>query len=481
MNKKAVFSNLIWRFAERTGAQLVSLIVSIVLARLLDPSSYGTVALILSFTAILQVFVDSGLGNALIQKKNADDLDFSSVFYVNLVFCFGLYCLLFLFSPLIADFYRTPELANYIRVLGVTILISGIKNVQQAYVSRNLLFKKFFFATLIGTIIAGVSGVALAIAGYGIWALIAQQLINLTIDTMVLWLTVKWRPIRAFSFARIKALFSYGWKLLVAALIETANNNLRSLIIGKVYTSADLGYYNQGEKFPKMIAQNANASIDSVLLPVLSNVQDDKESVKSMMRRSIGVSTYVMAPLMLGMFFCAKSIVSFLLTEKWIDCVFYLRLFCLSYVFYPIHTANLNAIKAIGRSGLFLKLEVVKKIVGIIALIISVFISVEAMAVSMVLTSFVCQVINAYPNKRLLNYGYIDQIKDIIPSIFAALVMGMCVYPIQLFGFSNFTTLCIQIPLGALLYIALSNILHISSYYYLLGVIKSFRDSFSKK
>ena len=474
MNNQTVFSNLIWRFAERIGAQLVAFIVSVALARILEPSAYGTVALITVFTAILQVFVDSGLGNALIQKKEVDNIDFSTVFYTNIVFCMGLYILLFIFSPFIAEFYRDKAISAYMRVLGITVLISGVKNVQQAYVSRNMLFKKFFFSTLGGTIVAGVIGVIMSYVGFGVWALVAQQVINLTIDTVILWITVKWRPDLVFSFARLKELFSFGWKLLVSSLIDTVYTNVQQLLIGKIYTSVDLAQYNRGKQFPNLIVNNINSSIDSVLLPAMSNEQENKEKVRNMTRRAIKISVYLIAPLMMGLVFCGRPIIGLILTDKWLPSVFFMQIFCISYMFWPIHTANLNAIKAMGRSDLFLKLEIEKKIVGIIALFVTVFISVEAMAYSLLFTSVVSQIINSYPNKKLLDYGYFEQLKDILPSVFLALIMGICIYPIQNLGFSYFITLLIQVPLGALIYLVGSKLLHIDSFEYLLGIIKSY-------
>ena len=331
--------NFIWRFAERCGAQLVSFIVSIVLARILVPEDYGTIALVTVFTAILQVFVDSGLGTALIQKKEADDLDFSSVFYFNLVVCVILYIGMFVASPYIAAFYGDDTLTPIIRVLSLTIIISGVKGIQQAYVSRNMLFKRFFFSTIGGTIFSAILGISMAYAGFGVWALVVQQLSNTAIDTLILWITVKWRPKKLFSWSRLKVLLSFGWKLLVSSLLDTGYNNLRNLIIGKMYSSADLAFYNQGDKFPKVIVTNINTSIDSVLLPTMSNVQDDKERVKQMTRRAIKTSTYVMAPLMMGLAFCAEPIVSLVLTDKWLPCVPFLRIFCITYMFWPVHTA----------------------------------------------------------------------------------------------------------------------------------------------
>jgi len=239
MNNTRVISNFVWRFAERCGAQLVHFVVSIVLARILMPDDYGVVALINVFIHILNVFVHCGLGTALIQKKNADDTDFSTVFYANLVFCTLLYVLLFFLAPYIAEFYNRPDMTILIRVVGITLIISGVKNVQTAYVSRNMIFKRFFFATLGGTIGAAAIGIWMAVAGFGVWALITQSLFNNAVDTIILWLTVKWRPKKYFSFKRLKRLFSYGWKMLASSLLDTIYNNVRTLIIGKLYSSSD--------------------------------------------------------------------------------------------------------------------------------------------------------------------------------------------------------------------------------------------------
>ena len=465
---------MIWRFLERCGAQGVTFLVSVVLARLLDPSIYGTVALVTVFTAILQVFVDSGMGNALIQKKDADDLDFSSVFYFNLSACILLYVCMFFAAPLIASFYNMPDLTPVVRVLSLTLIISGVKNIQQAYVSRNLLFKKFFFATLGGTLGAAVIGIWMAWRGYGVWALVAQHLFNATLDTIILWVTVKWRPKKVFSLKRLKGLFSYGWKLLVSALLETGYSNVRSLIIGKLYTSEDLAFYNRGKQFPNLIVSNINASIDSVLLPTMSKEQDNKSRVRDMTRRAIKISTFIMMPLMMGLAVCAEPLIRIVLTEKWMPAAFFLRVFCFTYAFYPIHTANLNAIKAMGRSDLFLKLEVIKKIVSIAALVSTMFISVEAMALALPVTSILGQIINSWPNRKLLDYSYRAQLLDMLPQIGLSVVMGGAVFMIQFLRLSDIATLLIQIPLGAFIYIIGSKLLHIDSYAYVKGLIRSF-------
>ena len=417
INNRSVFSNLIWRFAERVGAKGVSLIVSIVLARLLTPEAYGNVALLSIFLTIFGVFVDSGLGNALVQKKNADDDDFTTVFYFNIVWSSILYLMLFLIAPWIADFYKESSLVTLIRVAGFTILLAGVKNIQQAYVSKNMQFKKFFWATLGGTIFSGIIGIFLAYEGVGAWALVIQSISNTLIDTVILWIIVKWRPRGKFKIEKLKVLFSFGWKLLVSSLLDTVYNNLRSLIIGKKYTSVDLAYYNKAQGWPSLIVNNINSSIDSVLLPTMSAEQDNKTRVKQMTRRAISVSTYAMAPMMMGLFCVAPALIELLLTEKWLPCVPYMRVFCITYVFYPVHTANLNAIKAMGRSDLFLKLEIIKKIIGLTVLFSTMWFGPLVMAYSLVFVSLCSQIINAWPNKKLLDYSYFEQLKDILPNI----------------------------------------------------------------
>ena len=470
----SVISNFLWRFLERSGAQIVTFVVSIVLARLLAPEVYGSVALVTVIITILQVFVDSGLGVALIQKKNADDLDFSTVFYFNIVICFGIYILVFFAAPFIADFYKDSTLTAVIRVLSLTVVVSGVKNVQQSYVSKNLLFKRFFFSTLGGTVIGAIIGIWMAYMGLGIWALVSQQLSSVAVGTAILWITVTWRPKWCFSFARLKGLFSYGWKILASSLIETVYQDARQLIIGKMYQPADLAFYNKGAQFPQLIVSNVNASIDSVLLPVMSQVQEDREAVKAMTRRAIRTSIYLMAPLLLGLAVVSDKVVVLLLTEKWLPCVPYLVIFCFTYIFYPIHTANLNAIKAMGQSGYFLKLEILKKILGVSVLLITMWHGPLIMCASGIVTTFIGQAINAWPNKKLLNYSLWEQYKDILPSLLLTFVMGFGVWIVgAVLPLPTLVTLVIQVLVGIAIYVGLSIVFKIDIFYDLLNLIKS--------
>ena len=472
-NTQSVFSSFIWRFMERMGAQGVNLVVSIILARLLAPEVYGTVALVNVFITLLQVFVESGMGTALIQKKDADDLDFSTVFYFNVVMCVALYAIMFFAAPWIAGFYEMPELTAIVRVLSLILVVAGVRGIQQSYVSKHMLFKRFFFATLGGTLISAAVGIVMAYKGFGVWALVAQNLVNSAVSTLILWATVQWRPKRMFSLQRLKALFSYGWKLLVSSLLETGYIELRQLIIGKLYSANDLAFYNKGQQLPNFAVTNINVSINSVLLPTMSAEQDQNTRIKAMTRRAIKVSTYLMMPIMVGLAVCAESLIRILLTETWLPCVLFLRIYCVTYAFHPIHTANLSAIKAMGRSDLYLRLEIIKKVMGLVLLFSTIFISVEAMAYSMLASTFISQIINSWPNKKLLNYSYLEQVKDMLPQVLISCAMGAVVYCVTFLHLPDIMTLLIQVPLGAVIYIAASWLFKIDSFTYLLGILKN--------
>lgn len=481
-SSKKVITNLIWRFLERFGAHLVTIVVSLALKRILGPTLSGAIALVTVITALFQVFVDSGLGNALIQKKDADDTDFSTVFYFNCGMCLVLYAILYFVAPFISNFYDMEALTPaVIRVLGLTIVISGLKNVQQAYVSKHLLFKKFFFSTLFGTISAAVTGLTLAILDFGIWALVAQYLVNLFIDTLVLWFTVKWRPKWLFSWKRLKGLFAYGWKLLASSMIDVLYKEARQLIIGKKYTPDDLAYYNQGQQIPNFLTTNINSSIDSVLLPTMAEEQDDKTRVKTITRRAIKTSSFIIWPMMVGLGVCAKPLVNLVLGSEWLFCVPYMRIFCFSYAFWPIHTANLNAIKAMGRSDLFLILEIIKKVVGIALILSSMWFGVLAMAYSLLISTILSSIINSFPNKKLLGYSYFEQMRDILPSILLSAIMGIVVYCIQFIGLHDIFTLLIQVPLGVLIYFTGAFLFKFESFIFILNIIKSFLGKERKK
>lgn len=471
-NSTSISSNVVWRLMERFSAKIVTFIVSLVLARLLDPTTYGTVALVTVFTTILEVFVDSGLGNALIQKKDADNLDFSSVFYFNMAMCSVLYIVMFFAAPAIANFYERPELVTIVRVMSLTLIISGAKNVLHAYVSRKMQFKKFFFVTLLGTCISAVVGLSMAFMGFGVWALVAQPLVNYGIDTVALWISVGWRPERRFSFQRLKGLLSYGWKILVAKLVNVTYIKSRDLIIGKIYSPADLAFFNKGDTFPATIVPNITSSIDGVMFPVMSKEQDDKERIKELVKKSTQISSYLVMPMMAGLIACGTTLVRVLLTEKWVPCVPYMVMFCLVYAFWPLSIANLNSIRALGRSDTVLKLEIIERVFSISLLVITIKMGVFWIGISYMVGELFSAIMCAIPNKKLINYGFIQQFIDLLPLIVASSIMGVIVYSVQLFGLPDILTLVIQIPLGVSIYMVLSWVFKLYGFTYIMELLK---------
>lgn len=463
--KKQVIQGAFWKFAERIAAQLVSLVVSIVLARLLSPTEYGTISLVMVFITIANVFVNSGFGQALIQKKDADSLDFSSVFYFSLGFTSLIYIILFFGAVPISEFYDMTILIPVLRVLAISVPIMGINSVQQAYVARKMQFKLFFYATFIGTVISAVVGISLAYSGFGVWALVAQTLTNNVIDTIVLQCTIKWEITREFSFERIKSLLSYGWKLLLQSLILQIYSSLRSLLIGKFYTTEDLSYYTKGNQFPELISSNIDTGINTALFPVMSKAQDSIERVKAMARKTTNFTSYVMSPILIGFMAVAEPFISLLLTDKWLPCVPYLRICCIILLFRAPQTAILQAIKAIGRSDAVLKVDVPIRTFAIIVLCISLQHSVYVFALSEIAVTLFGTVLYVIVAKRMIDYSGIEVCHDFLFNVLMASVMGAAVFLIgRILIFHPFFVMVIQVIFGATIYIVISILTNASSF-----------------
>lgn len=472
IDKKKIIYNLFWKFMERMGNRLVQFIVQIILARLLLPKDFGIIVLIIIFINISNVFIQNGFSTALIQKKHVDDVDFSSIFYISLFLSILLYIILFISAPFIAKFYNEMQLVAVLRVLSIILIIGVFNSIQNSFLARNMLFKKLFFSSFIAIIISGIVGILFAYWGFGVWALVAQQILNQLLITITLWFTIKWRPKLLFSFKKIKVLFSFGWKLLVSSLIDTLDKNIRELIIGKLYSTSLIGIYNRGKQFPELIIGNINGTIQSVLFPTLASQQGNIKKVKDMVRRAILTSSFIVFPLMIGLAIIAKPLVIIVLTEKWLPSVPFIQIFCISYSLWPIHTANLQAINAIGRSDIFLKLEIIKKLIGWSILIISIPFGIYAIAFGLVLSGILSSFINAYPNSKLLGYSYKKQIIDIFPSLLLSLLMGALIYPIQFMNLNIWITLVMQICIGALLYIGMALLFKLECLQYILMTFK---------
>jgi len=481
--KSKTFSGFFWMFGERITAQLVSFIVSIVLSRILIPEHFGIIALCNVFISLCNVFVNSGFGQSLVQKKDADELDFSSTLYSTVVISIVLYLVLFFVAPFIAQFYDKYDnqlLTTMIRIMALRLPLAAYNSIQHAYVSKKMLFRKFFFSTLFGTVISGVVGIILAYNGFGVYALVAQYLTNVFIDTIVLTITLKWLPKWKYSFKRFISLFKYGWKLLLSGLLDTGYNELRSLVIGKKYSTSDLAFYDKGKQLPSIIGVNTNSAISSVLFPAMSKMQDDIEKVKYATQQSIRISSYLIFPMLVGLAAVAEPLIQILFTEKWLECVPYLQVLCIVYAFYPMHIANLQAIKAIGKSGVYLILEIIKKVIGITILLVTMRFGVFWIAVGAAIGTLLGSFINAFPNKKLLNYKFSEQIKDILPNMLIALFMGACVYMFNFLNINIYLKLVVQVLSGIVIYFGLSLLFRNKSFYYVKNILKEIIQSMHK-
>lgn len=469
----SVVGGVAWKFGERILSQGVAFIVSLILARLLAPADYGTIALVLVFINIADVFVVSGFATSLIQKKDADDLDFSTMFYCSVVCTALIYVVLYFCAPLIANFYSNRSLVKIVRVFALRIPLSAYFSIQTAYISRNMLFRKSFFSSLTAQIIAGGTGIVMAIKGFGVWALIAQYFANTLVSSLVLMFVISWRPKLLFSWERAKSLMRFGSKILLADLSGTFFNELRSLLIGRSYTEADLAYYNKGQQLPHLISNNLNTTIMSVLFPALANEADDIQRVKSMTRRGISCLCYILMPVMFGMAAVMQPTIRILYTSKWDVSIFFGQIFCISSAISFIGVVSLQVLKALGYGGSVLKLELYKKPVYLLLLIIGMKINVPAIALTLLVYDCYSTSVNLYQLCRKINYRPKEIICDIFPSTLLAGIMALAVLQIRI-GNNEILTLIVGICVGAAIYCIGSILFRIKSFIYLLNMCKDF-------
>lgn len=465
---------MIWKFSERISAQLVSLIVSIILARILVPEDYSVVGIVAIFFSFSDVLISGGFNTALIQKKDADEIDYSSVLFLSLFASAAVYFVLFIASNWIASIYDKEILVQVIRVMGLVLFINSYKSVLCALISSRLEFRKFFVSTIGGTVFSAILGIAMAYKGFGPWALVAQQMSNSLIDTFILSFSTRYKPVLQFSFKRLKTLFRFGGKIYLSSIISVIYDQIKPLIVGLRFSTTDLAYYNKGESFPMLLNSSLSDTFSSVLFPVISKVQDDKDSVRDATRRFMGVSSFIVFPMMIGLFAVADNFVLVVLTEKWYPIVPYIRVFCFSYMFNIVQIGNLQAIRAIGRSDVVLKLEVIKKssYFLIIFLFIYFFDSPLALAVSTIATTLVASIANTYPNRKLIGYRYRQQIMDLLPNFILSLIMGVTVFAIGKINISGIAMISLQVFSGAIIYYVLSLISRNKNLAYVLDIVK---------
>ena len=466
-----IISSFIWKLLERFSYQAISLIVMIILARLILPKDFGIIAIVGVFIELANVIIDGGLNTALIQKKESDNLDFSTILFFSLALSAILYVILFCCAPLVASFYDNHILTPVLRILSINLFFNTINSIQRAYVSKHMLFNKLFKCNIKAIIASGATGITMAFSGWEIWALVCQQIVYQSALTLAMWVEIDWRPIFSFSFQRFKSLFDYGWKIFATNIIIALYENIRSLIIGKMYQPATLAYFDRGKQIPNLIITNISVSMQTILLPTFADIQDEKGRVKQIMKRSIELVNFIILPLLAILAACAKPLIILLLTEKWLEAVPFMQIMCIAFMLIPIQSSNMSAIKALGYSSITLKVEMIKKAIETVILIVSFLINVYAVAWGIVLYNFICIIINLYPCKRILNYGVIEQIKDIMPYMLFSSVTGLFILGLLLLDIHPLYMLLLQFFTGTILYLILNAIFCTNSYSYIKRVV----------
>ena len=476
-SRNTVLKSFLWKLLERFSVQGITFVVSVVLARLLTPHDYGLIAVLMIFINIAGVFVDGGFASALIQKKDADNKDFSTVFLICIVVSVVVYLLLFFGAPLISSFYENSDLTIILRVLSISLLLDPINAMQVAYITKNLQFKNMFYSSMVAVVLSGTIGIVMAYNGFGVWSLVAQNIFSKIFTIIVMWFTVKWRPSFYYSKDRFKNLFGFGSKIFATNIIIRFFTSIRGLIIGKMYTPSMLALYDKGHAIPSMIRNNVNGTVQTVLFPVLSEAQDDLTEVKTKVRRSIKLVNFFLFPLFIGLFVVAEPLVNLLFTEKWSGAIPFGRIFCMAELLMSIQTVNLQAIISLGYSSITLKLESIKKVIEIVILVISCFLGVYAIACGVVLYNIICLFINLSPSKKLLNYPIVEQFRDVAPTFGISLLMGLCVFIVGFLGnnMSYLPLLAIQVIVGAFSYLLFCKVFHLDIYTYIINMINELK------
>ncbi len=471
--KSRVISGTLWSFCQRISTQFMSLVLSIILARILSPDDYGTVAMITVFTNIAMVFITTGFSSAIIQKKDLTDTDISTMFYSGMGLALVLYAILFFAAPWIAELYQTPVLIGMLRVESLIVVLGASYSVQQALISRELQYRKNFLISIACVIAQGASGIIFALKGFGPWTLVFSAIIQQFVHSVLMWCVVKWKPRLVFSISSFKSMFGFSTKMLAGGLLNSIFNNIRSLIIGVRYSGADLAFYNKGYQYPTLIMNQVDGTINAVLFSSLSKYQSDWDTGLKVLRRAMKISLYICAPLMAGMCAVADPMIRLLLTDKWEGSIVYVRLVAIICMFWPL-SAQRNALNARGKSGTALIMNIIGKSVTVICLLATFWYSVELMITSSIIASCICLVINAFFYRKHLGYRFRDQIADVLPPVLLAATMGLLTYGVMHLNLSSGITLLIQIPLGIGLYVLGSWMFRFDSFKYLLGMINTF-------
>ena len=477
MDNKEVKTAFKWALIDRITTEGIMAIVSIILARIIAPDQYGIISLALIIVIFGDAFVNPGICSALVQKKDPEQIDYATVFWFNILISAILYALLFVFAPLIESFYNVDQLGLVIRVLALKFPFGALASIQLAFVQKNFLFKRYFFVSLFGTLTAGALGIYMALNGAGVWSLVVYNLGNSAIDALLALVFISWKPSFHFSRESFAILFPFGGRILLVKLIDLFYEQLSGLVIGKKYSPEDLALYDKGKRFPNIIIMVGTNALSDTLFPAFSNIQNEIDKVKKMVSNSIAVSLFVVMPCALGLLACGDNFVSVVLTDKWIECVPFLRVMCIHFMCIPIGTILLQSIKAQGRSDIVLKMEIAKKAYSLAIMITAFIVSKKAIyiAVGLTVATIISLIVDFIVVKRLLQIKISDIIRENVKTVLISLLMLATVFSVGYIHFANIWLLVLQVVSGAIVYIGFSMLFKPKGYLFVLENIRSFR------
>ena len=470
--KQKTVSGLLWSFVDTIAGQGITFIVGIILARILSPREFGLIGMITVFIAVSESFINSGFSSALIRKKDCTNIDFSTVFYFNLAAGILFFLILFFTAPFIAGFFDEPQLTVIVQVLGIVLIIDSLTLIQRTILTKRIDFKLQTRISVIASLGSGVIAIVMAYKGFGVWSLVAQRIAKESLNSIFLWLWNRWKPLLVFSKQSFKELFGFGNKLLISGLIDTIYRNIYYLIIGKYFSAQELGYYTRADGFQRIPSQSLNGVIGRVSYPVLASIQDDKPRLKNNYQKLIRSTMFITFILMLGMAAISEPMIITLIGEKWRPSIIYLQMLCFVGMIYPLHALNLNMLQVSGRSDLFLRLEVIKKILAIPTIVIGVLWGIKIMILGMMVNTLIAYYLNSYWSGRFIGYSVKQQVVDILPSFGLALTMAIFVYILGLFlPFSYLWLLIIQIIAGALFILLFCEITRFRDYIFVKEIV----------
>ncbi|MBR5835352.1 MAG: lipopolysaccharide biosynthesis protein [Bacteroidales bacterium] len=467
-----------WSFADNILNQGVTFLVGLVLARLLSPEEYGLIGIIAIFIAVFNSIVDSGFSNALIRKNDAGDADYNTVFITNMVMSVLLFCVMFLCAPLIASFFNRPQLIPLTKVMASVVIINAFAIIQRTILVKKVDFKTQTKVSAIASVASGVVGIGMASGGLGVWSLVGQQLSRQFLNSLFLWVFAKWYPRLQFSVKSFKELFNFGWKLMVSGLIDTVWREIYQVIIGKFYSPATLGQYTRAHQFGSIFSTNLTAVVQRVSYPVLSEIQGDLAKLKNAYKKVIKVTMLITFSCMLGLAAIAEPMIVSLIGDQWLPAVPFLQILCFSMMLYPLHAINLNMLQVQGRSDLFLRLEIIKKMIAVVPLLLGIFVNIYLMLFGSVMTGFIAYYLNAFYSGKFLNYSIVEQVKDIFPSFIIALIMAVIVWGISFINLPSAALLAIQLPAGVSVIILLCEAVRLDSYLEIKHIALTFINKF---